>query len=347
MPTHIEQSDPVTGVALPVFGEHELDHDDKNLDEITPANDEKNNVTTLRNTNLTEEQRNQLRLRYGRKAEEDDIAPARDVQMMLDRIVEMNDDEALDVLVTAIENHRIDPNFPAWTMDKLKALVLGYKACDMSEDDWSFDVRTEAAILKYHSPYPEVRSVTDPFDDPNLPVETFRAYTLGLIFMAGATGLNTFFSQRQPAIGLSSLIMQLLLAPSGWFWAKVVPQWTIKLGKWRIPINGGPWSFKEQCFATILFTIVNGAGSAQLLILTRRCKTTTLANIQNAFPNSSVSPGSTGATKSSFHCPSKPLVSPSPVSSAEWSFTHLRPSGPVSCPRLRSTGRWSCQRSER
>ena len=268
MPTHVENTD-ISGVALPVYGAHEFDNDDKNLEEIVPASDEKNG-TTLRNTgDLTDAQRAQLRQRYGRKAEEDDIAPARDVQMMLDRIVEMTDEEALHILVDAIDKHRVDPNFPPWTMSKLRALVQGYKACDMSEDDWSFDVRTEAAILKYHSPYPEVRSVTDPFDDPNLPCETFRAYVLGLIFMAGSTGLNTFFSQRQPAIGLSSLIMQLLLAPAGWAWSKVVPQWHIPFWKRRIPINGGPWSFKEQCFATILFTIVNGAGSAQLLILTR------------------------------------------------------------------------------
>ena len=246
------------------------DSDEKNFDEISPATNEKG-VDALRDpAHLTDAQKAQIRERYGRKAEEDDIAPAKDVQMILERVIEMTDDEALGIIVDAIEVHKIDPNFPPWTMDKLKYLVLGYKACDMSEDDWSFELRTEAAMLKYHSPYPEVRAVTDPFNDPTEPCETFRAYCLGLFFMLGATGLNTFFSQRQPAISLSASVMQLLLAPCGWAWSRVVPNWHIKLGKWRIPINQGPWTFKEQSFATVLFTIVNGAGSAQILVLAQR-----------------------------------------------------------------------------
>ena len=65
-------------------------------------------------------------------------------------------------------------------MTKIRRLVQGYKAADMEESDWLFDLKTEAAILHYHSPYPEVRAVTDPFDDPSIPVETFRAYVLGM-----------------------------------------------------------------------------------------------------------------------------------------------------------------------
>ncbi|KAJ8604187.1 hypothetical protein MRB53_041900 [Persea americana] len=45
--------------------------------------------------------------------------------------------------------------------------------------------------------------------------ETFRAYFLGLVFMGGATALNTFFSPRQPAITLMPNVLQLLLAPCG------------------------------------------------------------------------------------------------------------------------------------
>ena len=189
--------------------------------------------------------------------------------MIFDSIIAMDTEEAIDILAHAIEMHSADPNFPAWTLAKIRDLVQGYKACDMLEADWSFDIRSEAAILKYHSPYPEVRSVTDPFDDPDTPCETFRAYALGMFFMLGATALNTFFSQRQPAISLSSLIMQLLLAPCGITWAKIMPNWHIHLWKWRIAVNNGPWTYKEQCFSTILFTIVNGAGSAQILVLAR------------------------------------------------------------------------------
>jgi hypothetical protein len=59
-----------------------------------------------------------------------------------------------------------------------------------------FDLKAEAAIIYYHSPYPEVRSVTEPFDNLYKPVKTIRAYFLRLVWMAGSTALNTFFSPR-------------------------------------------------------------------------------------------------------------------------------------------------------
>ena len=272
MSKHIENANDMSGlsgVTLPALGNHaEFESDEKRIDEITPATDEK--MKTVQDGTLTDAQRALLRERYGRKAEDDGIAPTRDVEMILDRVIDMMDEEALAILFEAKDEHRMDPNFPSWTMDKLHKLSQGYKECDISEEEWSFDLRTEASILKYHSPYPEVRAVTEPFDDPTIPVETIRSYTLGLVLMAGSTGLNTFFSQRQPAIGLNSLIMQLLLAPLGFAWAKFMPNWNVGFGKYMAPLNHGSWHFKEQCFATVLFTIVNGAGSAQLLILIRK-----------------------------------------------------------------------------
>ena len=145
-------------------------------------------------------------------------------------------------------------------MDKIKVLVQGYKGADMEESDWLFDLKTEACMIYYHSPYPEVRSVTEPFDDPTIPVETIRAYTLGMIFMAGSTALNSFFSPRQPAITVNANVLQLLLAPCGLVWARFMPDWSIPIGRKRLRLNPGPWSFKEQNFATIMFTIASGAG---------------------------------------------------------------------------------------
>ena len=244
--------------------------DEKNFDDITAADDLKGSPPQV-GGEMSRERRERLMQYYGQKAEDDNIAPARDVQMIMDRILEMSEEEAVHVLLGALEFHAIDPNFPSWTMAKLKFLVRGYKMCDLSEEDWAFDLKTEAAMLKYHSPYPEVRAVTDPFDDPETPVETFRAYILGLCFMAGSTALNTFFATRQPAITLSSIVMQLLLAPCGWTWAKIMPNWHIPVPfiKRRIALNPGPWQYKEQCFATILFTIVHGQGGAYGLFLVR------------------------------------------------------------------------------
>ena len=58
--------------------------------------------------------------------------------------------------------------------------------------DWSLQIRLEAALIHYHSPYPEIRAITDPFDDPNTPVETFRAYFIALFWTFIGSLINSF-----------------------------------------------------------------------------------------------------------------------------------------------------------
>jgi OPT family small oligopeptide transporter len=193
-----------------------------------------------------------------------------DIQYIIDCIVDMTDDRAMEILVQSIEYHSDDPNFPSASMQKLKNLVQGPKACELDDDDYSIELRTEASIIYYHSPYPEVRAVTDPFDDPDSPCETFRSYALGFIFMAGATTLNTFFSPRQPNISISSTVLQLLLAPCGVFLAKVLPDWGITVFGKRHSLNPGPWSYKEQMFATIIFTVANTPGGTYYIYLVQK-----------------------------------------------------------------------------
>ena len=207
------------------------------------------------------EMRRKLVELYGRKAEEDDIAPANDITVILERIVRLSDERAMEIVLAAINRHSDDPNFPSITREKLLRLSQGYKEAEMDPADWTFELRCEAALLHYHSPYPEVRSVCDPFDDPTIPIETVRAYFLGMMFMAGSTWVNTFFSPRQPAISLSGLVLQCLLAPCGQALAKILPNWGFTIWGRRISLNPGPWTFKEQIFASIMFTVGNGAGA--------------------------------------------------------------------------------------
>ena len=151
-----------------------------------------------------------------------------------------------------------DPNFPSATMRRIQALVHGPKANDMSETDWSFNVRAEAAIIHFHSPYPEVRSVTTPEDDAETPCETIRVYAIGIIFITGSAALNNFFHPRQPAINLGPEVLQLLVYPVGWLAARLLPDWGFTFRGSRHSLNPGPWSFKEQVFCVIFFDISIG-----------------------------------------------------------------------------------------
>ncbi|KAK8061787.1 oligopeptide transporter [Apiospora phragmitis] len=245
---------------------------------------------------VTAEQHQRVAAHYGQRAEADHLAPSSDVEYILDQIVGLSEAEAIEILVGAIARHGNDPNFPAPSLARMRLLVAGPKAyCSGSgggldadtgaagtstnttttaavptEEDYAFDLKTEAAIYYHHSPYPEVRSVTRPGDDPTTPVETVRAYLLGMAFMAGITAVNTFFSPRQPAIDISAVVMQLLIAPCGLFLARVLPDWGVTVAGTRHSLNPGPWSFKEQVFCSIIFTIANNAGNTYYVYLVQR-----------------------------------------------------------------------------
>lgn len=82
-----------------------------------------------------------------------------------------------------------------------------------------------------NAPLPEVRSVVSPIDREDLPVNTFRAWTLGVIFTIIGSGINQFFSMRYPGITISSMVAQLVSFPCGIFLAKVLPTCRISLGR--------------------------------------------------------------------------------------------------------------------
>ncbi|KAK6456528.1 OPT oligopeptide transporter protein-domain-containing protein [Scheffersomyces xylosifermentans] len=124
--------------------------------------------------------------------------------------------------------------------------------------DWSLQVRIEAALIAYHSPYAEVRAVTDPYDDPSIPVETFRVYLLGIIWTAIGAFINQFFAERQPSISLGSAVVQLFLYPSGLILETILPKWKFKVWKYTIDLNPGPWNHKEQMLATIFYSVSAG-----------------------------------------------------------------------------------------
>ncbi|KAK9388133.1 OPT oligopeptide transporter protein-domain-containing protein [Lipomyces mesembrius] len=174
---------------------------------------------------------------------------------LYEKVMEMTVEESINVLRNAIEYHSGDVNFPTKTAHKIQLLVDGPEAYDEDLDTYVLDARLEATVIKYHSPYPEVRSVTDPFDDPTVPVETFRAYLLGMIWVAIGSFVNEFFNFRQPSLRLPSTVIQLFLFPCGKF-AQLLPDWGFTLYGTRYSLNAGPWTHKEQMLATLTVNVV-------------------------------------------------------------------------------------------
>lgn len=191
--------------------------------------------------------------------------PSESLVFMAHKMALLTTDEALAVLRKAVEVHADDPNFPSETMTKLTTLLRGRETWDVEDGDYDLELKAEAAIIHYHSPYPEVRSVTVPTeDDMSEPCETWRAYFLGVAFVTASTASNTFFSPRQPGIQITAQVLQLLLAPCGMFLARVLPVWGGR-DKWY-SLNPGPWSYKEQMLATIIFTASEGRGRGFMFV---------------------------------------------------------------------------------
>lgn len=214
---------------------------------------------------------------YGRSSLQD----AGSLEAVADR-AGMSDGEAVEILLRAIREHDKDPNYPRRTLERMKALLRG-PASFAASPEWSTEVRAEAAMIDGHSPYAEVRAVTDPVDDPDTPVETLRAYLLGILLMGAATALNTtmdamsnylrlssLFASHNPGLSVGGTVLQLVLAPAGHFLAWALPDWGITVRGRRISLNPGPWSVKEQTLATILFSIVQGAASTYYVYLAQR-----------------------------------------------------------------------------
>ncbi|ETW75392.1 oligopeptide transporter [Heterobasidion irregulare TC 32-1] len=107
--------------------------------------------------------------------------------------------------------------------------------------------------LEDDSPYPEVRAAVANFDDPDMPVSTLRAWTLGIFWAIVLPGINQFFYFRYPSIMVTGLVVQLLAFPMGRLWAYSLPA----VRMFGISLNPGPFTIKEH----VLITIMAGVGA--------------------------------------------------------------------------------------
>ncbi|KAE8374186.1 OPT oligopeptide transporter protein-domain-containing protein [Aspergillus bertholletiae] len=121
--------------------------------------------------------------------------------------------------------------------------------------------RNATEILPYDaddSPFPEVRAVVRPVDDVHLPVNTVRMWTIGVIFTIVGSGLNQFFSLRQPSVTISALVAQLVAFPVGCAWAKWLP-----LGRLNPDRH---FNIKEHALITIMANVSFGSAAATQII---------------------------------------------------------------------------------
>ncbi|RDW24306.1 OPT oligopeptide transporter protein-domain-containing protein [Yarrowia lipolytica] len=193
-----------------------------------------------------------------------------EVAFMAEKFSEMTESEAVEICTKALHSHRVDPNFKDAYKDQLADLLDALNGTNYSDekDDLESpynDPVERAMLLKYWatlfnwwSPYPEVRAVTDPIDEDNTTVMTWRVILLGTIWVAVSAFVNQFFEPRLPGISLSASVVQLLLYPSGRLLQYCLPDWGLTFRGNRYTLNPGRWSQKEQLLCTIMVNCAAG-----------------------------------------------------------------------------------------
>ncbi|OJJ03412.1 hypothetical protein ASPVEDRAFT_890167 [Aspergillus versicolor CBS 583.65] len=83
---------------------------------------------------------------------------------------------------------------------------------------------------------------------------TLRMWVIGVVFAIVGCGLNTIFELRSPSISIAKSTAQLLAFPVARLWDTWVPDYEVKILRWRISLNPHPFNKKEH---TLIFIMAN------------------------------------------------------------------------------------------
>ncbi|KAG8220066.1 OPT oligopeptide transporter [Butyriboletus roseoflavus] len=131
---------------------------------------------------------------------------------------------------------------------------------------------TQDTALDYddESPYPEVRAAVSSVDDPTIPVNTFRAWLLGLFYTIAVSALNQIFSMRYPSVFITSIVPLLTALPLGKALERILPTTRFPTFGYTWTLNPGPFNIKEHVLITIMASVVSNGAYATDIVATQR-----------------------------------------------------------------------------
>ncbi|KAK2779711.1 OPT oligopeptide transporter [Colletotrichum kahawae] len=116
---------------------------------------------------------------------------------------------------------------------------------DDSEPEYDFKSEEFANIPEL------VRTVVGFEDDPSLPVITFRSILLSTVFCTIGSTVSQLSYFRTTTAPFPVFIVILASAPLGRLLARVLPAYTVPLGRFSFSLNPGPFSIKEHAIIGI------------------------------------------------------------------------------------------------
>jgi hypothetical protein len=158
------------------------------IPEMSDRDPEKTNSHTVRHESISDQIPHRLL---------EELAPNGEGDYILDKINNMTEEEAISIIQESYKFHADDWNFPTDMRDRMRRLLEGPKEYG---EFYHRDLRIDATMMRYSSPYPGVRAVQEVVDDPTVPIETLRAYFLGISWAVIGTFMATVFNSRFPAI---------------------------------------------------------------------------------------------------------------------------------------------------
>ncbi|KAL3478476.1 OPT oligopeptide transporter protein-domain-containing protein [Aspergillus californicus] len=170
-----------------------------------------------------------------------------------------------------VDAHSEDPNFPPGAIERMIAF-LGNAVLFQDPEKHGREIeeaKIEILLLTQNSPYPEVRSVVEPYDDPNLPCGTIRAWVIGLGFVILIAFVNQLFSVRQPSISIGATVVQFLAFPVGKAAERFLPDVGFTLFGIRHSLNPGPFNKKEHMIISIMASVGGTMPSSRYIIFTQ------------------------------------------------------------------------------
>lgn len=136
----------------------------------------------------------------------------------------------------------------------------GYRSYDNDSSLDSPRYKDELDDYPSDSPYAEVRATVSNVDDPSMPCNTLRMWTIGIMVSIFVTAFNQTFSLRAPSVRISPILVQVLVLPVGRLLARILPTTRFSTFGYTWTLNPGPFNVKEHTVITAM-ALINQVGA--------------------------------------------------------------------------------------